>query len=311
VEPGILSQGIGLSMKPELYKELLDNLYDGVYYVDQSKQITLWNKSAEKITGYSKDEVIGFHCSDNILRHINENGDELCIKGCPLARTLKDGKIREAYVFLHHRNGHRVPVSVRVAPIRDREENIIGAVEIFSENSRHMKMLNELAILKQEIYTDRLTRVGNRKFAEINLNRQMNELQTHDIQFGMLFFDIDHFKDINDTHGHIVGDQVLEMIAKTTLNILRSLDTLCRWGGDEFMVLLPNVDLQSLKIVGEKIRMFVERTWLETHGMKIWVTISIGGTMAVKQDSIETLTHRADAQMYQSKKKGRNKISIT
>ncbi len=297
-------------MKSELYKELLDNLYDGVYYVDQSRQITLWNKSAEKITGYSKDEVIGFHCSDNILRHINDKGDELCIRGCPLARTLEDGKIREAYVYLHHKNGHRVPVSVRVAPIRGKKKNIIGAIEIFSENSRHVKILNELATLRQEIYTDRLTRVGNRKFAEINLNRQMNGLQTHDIQFGMLFFDIDNFKGVNDTYGHIVGDQVLKMIAKTVLNILRSLDTLCRWGGDEFMVLLPNVDLQTLEIVAEKIRMFVERTWLETDGMTIRVTISIGGTMAVKQDSIETLIHRSDSQMYQSKEKGRNKISI-
>ena len=136
-------------MEQKFYEELLENLFDGVYYVDTQKRITFWNKSAERITGYVKDDVIGRSCSDNILRHINENGDELCIQGCPVGRTLEDGKISDADVYLHHRNGHRVPISVRVSPVRDKKGKIIGAVEIFSDNSKRIDILKEMESLKK------------------------------------------------------------------------------------------------------------------------------------------------------------------
>ncbi|MBU1341035.1 MAG: sensor domain-containing diguanylate cyclase [Proteobacteria bacterium] len=297
-------------MGPEIYRDLLENLYDGVYYVNKTQNITIWNKSAEKITGYSKNEVRGFRCSDNILRHINDQGDELCIKGCPLGRTLRDGKIRDADVYLHHKNGHRVPVSIRVAPILDKEKQIIGAVEIFSDNSKQMTILKELEILRKEVFTDKLTQVGNRKFAEFNLATRFSEMKAYDIPFGVLFFDIDNFKKINDAYGHNTGDMVLKMVSKTILNILRSLDAICRWGGDEFVVIIPNVDLNTLKIIAEKIRMFIEKTWLKTKDAILRITISIGGTMALEADSIDALIQKADSLMYDSKKNGRNAISI-
>lgn len=297
-------------MENKFYKDLIENLYDGVYYVDRSGKITFWNKSAEKITGYSKNEVVGSFCSNNLLRHINDDGDELCIKGCPLKRTLDDGKIRNADVYLHHSEGHRVPVSVRVAPIFDKKNNIIGAAEIFTENSKQRLLLEELGKLRDEIFSDNLTQVGNRKFAEFKLGSRFNELKTFGIQFGLLFFDIDEFKKINDTYGHSVGDQVLKMVSKTVLNVLRSLDCLCRWGGDEFLVIVPNIDLNTLKIIAEKIRMFIEKTWLETNHIILKVTISIGGSLAEKTDTVESLIQKVDSQMYESKKKGRNAVSI-
>ncbi|MBA3010993.1 MAG: diguanylate cyclase [Proteobacteria bacterium] len=297
-------------MDDKFYANLLENLYDGVYYVDLTKKITFWNKSAEKITGYSKAEVMGSFCSDGLLRHINDAGDELCEKGCPLTRTLEDGKIRGDDVYLHHKNGHRVPVSVRVSPIFDKQGHIIGAAEIFSDNSKGMRLLQELGKLKNETFSDQLTQVGNRKFADLALSSRFNEMKNFDIQFGILFFDIDEFKKINDTYGHRVGDDVLKMVSQTILNVLRSLDCLCRWGGDEFLVIVPNVDLSTLGFVAEKIRMFIEKTWLEKKGLLLKVTLSVGGTLALKTDTQNSLIERADAQMYLSKKKGRNTVSI-
>ncbi|MFH2091148.1 MAG: diguanylate cyclase [Pseudomonadota bacterium] len=295
---------------PNLHKEVLDNIYDGVYYVDRSKKIILWNKSAEKITGFKKEEVTGFRCSSNILRHINDNGDELCIKGCPLSRTMADGKIRDANVYLHHKNGHRVPISVRVSPVFNKDQKIIGVVEIFSDNSKNINLIKELEILRSETYTDILTQVGNRRFIEFDLNQRFEDLETHDIEFGILLFDIDKFKHINDTFGHDIGDAVLKMVSKTIFNIIRSLDSICRWGGDEFIVILPNVDKEMLSIIAEKIRLFVEKTWLQTSGTILRTTLSIGATMAKKTDTIDSLIKRADNGMYQSKQKGRNTVSI-
>jgi len=297
-------------MEKKFYKELIEHLYDGVYYVDRLGKITFWNKSVVKMTGYSKKEVLGSLCSNNILRHINDAGDELCIKGCPLTRTLKDGKIRDSNIYLHHKEGHRVPVSVRVAPIFDKDKNIMGATEIFAENFKQTKLLEEIKKLKDETLSDELTGVGSRKFAELTIQSKFNDLKSLNIDFGILFFDMDNFKYVNDTYGHNVGDKVLKMVSKTAVNILRSLDCVCRWGGDEFVVVLPNVDKNTLEIVGEKIRIFIEKTWIEINGNILKVTTSMGGTMAKRTDDIDVLIERADALMYKSKKKGGNFLSM-
>lgn len=293
-----------------LHKEVLENMYDGVYYVDQSKKIILWNRGAEEMTGYTRDEVKGSCCADNILRHINDKGDELCSKGCPLGRTLDDGKIRNASVYLHHKEGYRVPVSIRISPVFNDHKEIIGAVEIFTDNSKDIDLIKELEVLRNENYTDILTQVGNRKFADFDLNKRFDDLEEFGIDFGVLFFDIDNFKEINDTYGHDVGDETLKLAAKTTYNIIRSLDTVCRWGGDEFIVILPNVDNKALAIIAEKIRRYIEKTWLQADGTIIRATVSIGGTMATSGDTVDTLVKRADSLMYDSKSKGRNCFSL-
>ena len=115
-----------------LYKNIIDNLYDGVYFVDQDRVITYWNKGAERITGYQRDHVLGKSCSENILNHVTEDGLELCSGHCPLASCMDDGSIREADVYLHHADGHRVPVLVRAAPLREEYGRIFGAVEILA-----------------------------------------------------------------------------------------------------------------------------------------------------------------------------------
>lgn len=295
---------------PDLHKEVLDNLYDGVYYVDRSKKIILWNKSAESITGYKKSEVTGSRCSDNILRHINDKGDELCIKGCPLGRTIEDGKTRSTNVYLHHKKGHRVPVAVRTSPVFNKNRQIIGAVEIFSDHSNNINLIQELEMLRNVSYLDELTQVGNRRFLESEISRRFEDLKKYDIDFGILFFDLDKFKPVNDIHGHDVGDSILKMVSKTIFNIIRSLDSLCRWGGDEFIIVLPNVDAKLLETIAEKVRLFVEKTWLQASGTIIRTTLSIGGTIAGKDDTIDSLIKRADAGMYQSKQNGRNRFTI-
>jgi PAS domain S-box-containing protein len=98
------------------HEKLLENLFDGVYYVDRDKTIVYWNKAAERISGFARSEVIGKRCSDNILRHINDEGHELCIEGCPLAQSLTDGKIREADVYLHHRKATGFPYRYAYPP---------------------------------------------------------------------------------------------------------------------------------------------------------------------------------------------------
>ncbi|WP_013322575.1 sensor domain-containing diguanylate cyclase [Gloeothece verrucosa] len=298
-------------MSPDFYEKLVDNLHDGVYYVDLKKNITYWNQAAERITGYTREQVLGSKCSDNILRHIDEQGRELCIIGCPLVQTLRDGKIRELDVYLHHQEGYRVPVSVRIAPITDEQGVIVGAVELFLENSSKLALLKELESIKGELFFDPLTHLGNRKLIRIELEHKFEHLYSYSIPFGILFIDLDDFKQINDNYGHNIGDKILIMAAKTLSNILRNMDIVARWGGDEFLVIIPNIDSKHLKIIANRISSFIKESWLIINDKKVGITASIGGTMAKKEDTIESLIERADREMYKSKMLGRNRVSLS
>jgi len=293
-------------MEAEFYLHLLDSLTDGVYFVDQQRQISYWNKAAERLSGYSAAEVIGRCCADNLLRHVDDNGRELCLQGCPLAATINDGQLREAAVYMHHKFGHRVPVFVRAAPMRDNNGRIIGAVEIFSHNGKNLDFLAQMQSLRQEVVTDPLTGVGNRRCAEITLQRLDQMMAESKVTFGILFVDIDHFKRVNDKWGHHVGDNVLTMVARTIAAQLRPLDLVCRWGGEEFVVLIPNITAAELLHIAQRLRMLVKQSWFDLDDTKIQVTVSIGGALSADNEPAHNVLDRADQQLYRSKQSGRD-----
>jgi PAS domain S-box-containing protein len=223
-----------MSYEKDFYKNIIDSLYDGVYFVDRDRRITYWNKGAERISGYTDKQVIGRRCRDNLLNHVTANGVQLCQDHCPLAAVMEDGKPREAEVYLHHADGYRVPVMVRATALRDEEGQIIGAVESFSNNETVINARRRLQDLHQIAHTDSLTRIGNRQHMERRIRAAIVEFEDSQSRAGLLFMDIDHFKKINDTHGHNAGDLALRMVANTLRLALRATDTIGRWGGEEF-----------------------------------------------------------------------------
>jgi len=295
----------------DFYKDIIDNLYDGVYFVDRDRVITYWNKGAERITGYSAKETIGRACRENLLNHVTANGVQLCSHNCPLAAVMEDGHEREAEVFLHHADGHRVPIMIRASPIKDDDGNIIGAVETFSNNSSVMNARNKLRELRRVAMTDPVTGVSNRKHLEGRLSAAIAEHERNDSAAGLLFMDVDHFKHINDAHGHNTGDDILRMVANTIRYALRGTDVVGRWGGDEFMAVLQDVqDGYALRAAANKVRTLAGSSRLDLNGEGLTVTLSIGGTVLLTGDTPEGLVHRADELMYQSKKAGRNVVTI-
>lgn len=297
-------------MQQEFYKDLLDNLYDGVYFVDPTLTITYWNKGAERISGFSAAEVNGRPCADNLLMHVDEAGVQLCVSGCPLASTIADGQTREAEVFLHHKDGHRVPVSVRVAPMRDPTGRITGAVEIFTESSAKREIMTELNKLKHMSMVDPLTGLGNRRATAVDFEQRIKALRHYKAPFGLLFVDIDNFKEVNDTYGHEIGDRVLVMVAKTLTSALRGKDRVNRWGGEEFVALITGVDAAMFLTISERMRRLVESSALPMPGGMLRITVSLGGSLAQETDTLESLVKRADAMMYRSKSAGRNRTSL-
>jgi diguanylate cyclase (GGDEF)-like protein/PAS domain S-box-containing protein len=293
----------------DFYQELLESLADGIYFTDTNRQIVYWNKGAEFLSGFSREEVLGKHCRDNILIHVDDSGRELCKNGCPLNDTLKDGQPREAQVYLHHKDGHRVPIRVRVVPRKDSEGTIVGAVEVFNDNSATMKIMERLIQLESMALLDTLTGLGNRRLIDSTICSRLEELRRNQWKFGVLFLDIDNFKTINDTYGHHAGDLVLKMVSRTLKSAARYFDMIGRWGGEEFVAVLANADEKILHAVGTRLRILTQHSKL-TEPKNLSVTVSIGGAIAVVGDTTESLLQRADEKLYQAKHAGKNCVCI-
>lgn len=212
-----------MKLEKDSYEKILENLHDGLYFVDRNRIITYWNKAAEHISGFTADEVVGRSCSDNILTHIDSEGNNLCTGMCPLAATISDGKPREAELYMHHKNGHRIPVSVRISTLTNADGNVIGGIELFTDishqaaNELRVKELEKLALL------DNLTQLANRNYIEKEIQSRFEEKKRFNVPFGILFIDIDYFKKFNDIYGHNVGDDVLKSVANTFVANARQL----------------------------------------------------------------------------------------
>jgi diguanylate cyclase (GGDEF)-like protein len=186
----------------------------------------------------------------------------------------------------------------------------VAAVEIFSEVPDKREMEKRLFELEQALFVDFLTKIPNRAYGEQRLVASLAELSRYSWPFGVLMVDIDHFKRINDNHGHLAGDEVLRMVSATLSGGIRPFDLVSRWGGEEFLVVLSNVDNEKINLLGERLRALVLNSYKEVGGLRLGATVSIGGTLAKPDDTQETLLARADAAMYQSKSGGRNRVTI-
>ncbi len=290
------------------YIDLLERIDDGVYFVDRDRRVTYWNSGAERISGYDAAHVLGHSCAEGILRHVNERGTQLCLSGCPLKAVMDDGKPRSADVFLHHRDGYRIPVRVHGRPIMGPDGEITGSAEVFARRTYSEYDLSGGAA--PQVDCDLVTGLPPRSLGQARIEAILGLVAGGRGSLGLIFLDVDHFKVINDTYGHRVGDQVLRMVGQTFAHALDRGGVPARWGGEEFVALLPGADEESLRRTAERIRMLIENSWLQVGAERVMVTASLGATMARADDSPNDLLDRADRSMYLSKAAGRNRITV-
>ncbi len=295
----------------DFYREVLDNLYDGIFFVNKDGIITYWNKGAAKLTGYSASDVLDRSYCD-IFKPLDKHGNQLCaFDACPIRKVLDSATLTEVEAYICHKEGHLLPISIRIAPVREVGQHFVIAVEIYSGNSPRYVMRQRLEELQEMAMHDPLTGIANRRFVEINITARLEELKRYGFPFAVVFIDIDHFKVINDTHGHAVGDRILRMVSATLANSLRSFDIIGRWGGEEFVILLINVKQSDLLKLSDRFLKLVEKSTLTMdNGETLSATVSIGATLARVGDTTDTLMARADKLMYESKRRGRNMVSV-
>ena len=162
----------------------------------------------------------------------------------------------------------------------------------------------------QTALRDPLTETGNRIAMNQALQREIDLARRNLQPLSVLMLDIDHFKRINDSHGHITGDEVLKAVAGALKNSLRNIDMVFRYGGEEFMVLLSNTNREAAAMVGERLRMAVLGLQYLVEGRAIDLTLSIGCATLLAGESVDSLQRRADNALYVSKRKGRNRLSM-
>lgn len=294
-------------VSPEL---LLDNLLDGVYFVDAAGRVSYWNRGAERITGYGRTEALGPLRDGAFAAHLDEEGVPLAEMGDLWRGVIERGERTEVDSYFRHKDGHLVPVFSRINPIQNGEGEVIGALEVFSDDESKLKARHRIEELEEIALIDPLTEVGNRRYAQFSLNNAIEEMRRYEREFGLLFVDIDSFKPLNDTYGHLVGDQVLRMVAHALRSTLRSVDFVGRWGGEEFLIVLPNITDEVLRLVAERCRLSVEMSVYQHDGKAIQVTISLGGIIGMVGESAEECLARVDKLLYLSKSRGKNQAVI-
>jgi diguanylate cyclase (GGDEF)-like protein/PAS domain S-box-containing protein len=300
-----------LGIDAAVYQGILERIEDGVYFVDSNQRVLIWNRGAEMITGFARQDVVGTKCGESLLCHVDSSGRRLCATGCTLKRVETTGVPVEADTFLQHKLGYRVPVHIDTVPLRNHQNKIVGAAQIFhstAQDRRQDKLIEELSHLAM---IDDLTRLPNRRHFDIQLDRRLAELGRFGWPFGVLMIDIDHFKKINDTHGHPMGDEILRLVGRTLTANCRMVDTVARWGGEEFAVIVANVSEEDLRRIAEKLRAMVEASGLRTTASaQLRATVSIGGALAVPNETAGELMRRTDEMLYAAKKSGRNCVRI-
>ncbi len=280
----------------QLLFEALAASHDAVLITDENGVIEFANPAFEAMTGYAVAEVLGR--TPAFLRS-GEHDDAFYAS---LYESLRAGRPFHATFADRHRNGHIFHADQTISPVRGRDDNrthFVSIIRDLTARVRHEQALRDAASL------DVLTGLYNRRGGESLLERTYIGAREGGAPFGLILADIDHFKAINDTFGHPAGDRVLERVGRLLRACVRATDGVVRWGGEEFMVILPHCELRAAMEQAERIRARIERTPQPEVGP---ITLSLGVAQLNAGETVASLIDRTDRALYEAKRQGRNRV---
>jgi diguanylate cyclase (GGDEF)-like protein/PAS domain S-box-containing protein len=288
------------------HRQLFAAASEGIYVVDASGAVEMMNPAAEQLTGWSEQEARGRR-AHALFHEALAGHPEHSWATCPLNLAMKTGQPRSRQRLLYwRRDGSAMPVEASIAPLMQGAE-ADGAIVVFTDISERLATERQLELLAT---TDDLTGLANRRrfvdFAERDLRRAAREATP----VSLVMMDLDHFKSVNDRYGHAVGDEVLRAVTAACAGQLRAIDVFGRLGGEEFAVLLANVEPPQAIEIAERMRAAAADCRVAAGAASITVTASLGIAHAVAGESLDSLLARADLALYQAKESGRNQVAI-
>ncbi|MEQ6917017.1 diguanylate cyclase domain-containing protein [Halomonas aquatica] len=282
---------------------VLDAIDEGVLTIDLLGRVTHMNRVAETLTGWTQPEAIGKPLS-HVFHLVDGKTQQTTIP--PGRRAIEENR-RAGFALdcvLVRQDGRKLEIEDSAAPIHDREGRVTGAVIVFHDATRSRAMSERMAYLAQH---DALTGLPNRALLTERLSRAISLARRHRHLVALLYLNLDAFKSINDALGHEVGDRLLQAVAGRLQGCMRDTDTLCRQGGDEFVILLAELrQPEDATTVAEKLLAALGRP-LHVQGHELLVTLSIGISLFPDDaDDADALMQNADTAMYHTKRNGRN-----
>jgi diguanylate cyclase (GGDEF)-like protein/PAS domain S-box-containing protein len=286
------------------FKNLISLCPDGIIAVDRRGMILIFNKAAESITGYTSEETIGKMAIADLYNSLK------------MARRIKKdmygndyggpGKLTDYEVEVVNKSGQKIPIRFSATLLWEKGEEA-GSVGFFHDLSPHKQMEDRLHQLS---ITDGLTGLYNHRHFYTVLTEEMKRAERYGRPLSLICFDLDNLKHCNDNYGHLEGDRILRLVGDTLRSVLRHSDGCFRYGGDEFMILLPETDIHQASLVAEKIKdMFSCRSCVSEKKKDCQpFTLSIGIAQVSKGEYAESFVKRADLAMYEAKKDGGNQI---
>jgi diguanylate cyclase (GGDEF)-like protein/PAS domain S-box-containing protein len=280
----------------------LSSIGDAVLVTDVAGNVTYLNPIAEALTGWPCVEATGRALTD-VFAIID--GTTRAPATNPVQRAIEADETVElaAHCVLLRRDGSELGIEDSAAPIHDRQGRVAGAVIVFRDVSQSRAMTRKMAYLAQH---DALTGLPNRVLLDERLGQALRMADRGGHKVGLLFVDLNDFKAINDTMGHLVGDQALRTVAERLTSRIRTTDTVCRQGGDEFVVLLPQINTRGDAVrFADKLSRAIEEPLLTVDGNDLPMTVSIGiGVYPDDGTDREAIMRHADADMYRTREGG-------
>ncbi|HET7434404.1 MAG TPA: EAL domain-containing protein [Thermoanaerobaculia bacterium] len=284
--------------------EIIDNAGEGIVVYDRDLRYLIWNRFMEELTGMASEDVIGKYAID-LFPHIREqNVDEL------LGRAMRGETVASPDIRYHvPTTGREGWVSSVYRPHHDANGNIAGVIGLIRDITERKAAEQQI---EYQAYHDALTGLANRRLFQEHLTIALALAARRSRVVAVLFLDLDHFKLVNDSLGHSVGDALLRQIARRLKTTVREGDTVARVGGDEFTIVLQDLERRDdAALVAQKVLATVAEP-IEVNGHRLYVTTSIGITIFPDDgEDAETLLRNADTAMYRAKAEGRNTYELS
>jgi diguanylate cyclase (GGDEF)-like protein/PAS domain S-box-containing protein len=293
---------------PSLFeKKLIDNMHDGVVFVDSQSTILLWNTGVERLTGVSSAAACGRTLLPNLMDMCNGREQRITNDDCPVAHAIATGVQWLGRVSVMGRQGRHVAVDLHAIPVRSHDGAIHGATVLLHDVSSETSLEEKCQALHAQVAKDPMTQVANRAEFDRMLNNFVAAHQESNLPCSLIMSDLDHFKAINDTHGHQAGDTAIITFASLLKSMCRSGDLVARYGGEEFAILCADCTNASAARKAETIRQALAAVKHGSLGNASF-TASFGVTELQTGDTPETMLRRADRALLQAKDQGRNQV---
>ena len=293
-----------LTESEERYKRLISAVTAYTYSVEVRDGYAISTRHSIgclPITGYHPED----YESNPYLWHRMIYPDDKMMVEASIEKVLSGSDVHPIEHRIIRRDDKVVWIRNTMVPHRD-EQGLMMHYDGLIEDITERKLAEEE--LKRLAATDKLTGAYNRTKCHEILEREIERVKRHNQPLSIIIFDIDHFKEVNDRYGHSAGDYVLKTIADIVRESIRKIDYFVRWGGEEFMIISSETNLNEASALAERIREIIESSTFQNVGK---VTVSFGVTEFRENDTEDSLIKRADDAMYEAKKKGRNRVEVT